>query len=101
LHQFNAGNFDAAANGFALWCHAAGKILPGLVTRRGKEMALFKAAPQPQANTEAAPVPTHVDITQTQKPPEAKPAPQQTGLAGLFALIIKIISILFARKATK
>ena len=68
LHQFNAGNNDAAANGFALWCHAAGKVLPGLVARRGKELALFKTPsvlpPAPAPATQPQPPATGVQPTE-------------------------------------
>lgn len=41
LKCVNAGKFDEAALEFAKWNKAAGKVLPGLVKRRGKEAALF------------------------------------------------------------
>ena len=37
----NAGRFADAADAFALWNRAGGKILPGLVKRRAAEAALF------------------------------------------------------------
>lgn len=41
LAHFNAGDFQAAADDFQNWVTAYGKVLPGLVTRRAKERALF------------------------------------------------------------
>lgn len=37
-----AGKFAEAAAQFELWCHAGGKILSGLVTRRQRERELFE-----------------------------------------------------------
>lgn len=41
LRKVNAGDFAAAAEQFALWVHAGGKIVAGLVRRRRAEAALF------------------------------------------------------------
>jgi len=41
LRELNAGDTAGAAEQFSRWVHAAGKVLPGLVTRRGAERALF------------------------------------------------------------
>ena len=41
LKFHKAGNYSAAANAFLLWNKAGGKILPGLVTRRNAERALY------------------------------------------------------------
>jgi lysozyme len=38
----NAKQFDKAAEAFALWNKAGGKVLPGLVRRRAAEAALFQ-----------------------------------------------------------
>ena len=40
IKDHNTGNFQAAADQFPLWCHASGKVLPGLVTRRAADRAL-------------------------------------------------------------
>lgn len=42
LKLLNAGNYDGAAEQFGEWIHADGEVLPGLVTRRAIERALFK-----------------------------------------------------------
>lgn len=41
LRLLNAGNFSAAAAQFSRWVYQRGQILPGLVTRRNQEAALF------------------------------------------------------------
>lgn len=43
LKCVNNSNFDQAAEEFLKWNKAAGKVLPGLVTRRQAESDLFKA----------------------------------------------------------
>ena len=41
-HKLNAGDYTAAAAEFPKWCHAGSEVLPGLVTRRARERALFE-----------------------------------------------------------
>lgn len=41
LKKLNAGFYDAAAREFLKWTKASGKVLGGLVKRRGAEMSLF------------------------------------------------------------
>lgn len=41
LKKLNAGDYDGAANEFAKWNQAGGKVLPGLVKRRELERQLF------------------------------------------------------------
>lgn len=41
LKKLNAKDYAGAANEFLKWTKAAGKVLPGLVTRRQEERALF------------------------------------------------------------
>jgi lysozyme len=41
LRMLNAGNYAGAAGQFPKWTKAAGKAMPGLVTRRRGEQALF------------------------------------------------------------
>jgi GH24 family phage-related lysozyme (muramidase) len=41
LHK--AGDYAGAANQFALWNKAAGKVLPGLTRRRAAEAALYRS----------------------------------------------------------
>ena len=38
----NAGNFEGAASAFSLWSKAGSKVLPGLVSRRAAEAALYR-----------------------------------------------------------
>jgi GH24 family phage-related lysozyme (muramidase) len=49
LSELNSKDYKSAANEFLKWTRGSGKILPGLVTRRETERALFlKPVPQPQ-----------------------------------------------------
>lgn len=41
LKKLNAGDFSGASKEFEKWVHGGGKVLPGLVTRRKAEKALF------------------------------------------------------------
>jgi GH24 family phage-related lysozyme (muramidase) len=41
LKKLNAGDVVGASNEFEKWVHGGGKVLPGLVTRRKAEKALF------------------------------------------------------------
>jgi lysozyme len=42
LRKLNAGDVAGAAAEFPKWCHAGNAVLPGLVTRRARERALFE-----------------------------------------------------------
>jgi lysozyme len=44
LREHLAGNFGAAAEAFAMWDRAAGRVMPGLVARRKAEAALYGSA---------------------------------------------------------
>jgi lysozyme len=44
LRELNAGNTAGAAAQFLVWVYAKGVELPGLVTRRQAEAALFQTA---------------------------------------------------------
>lgn len=44
LRKLNAGDYAGAAGQFAAWNKQAGRVLPGLVIRRGKEATLFNTA---------------------------------------------------------
>lgn len=43
LRLLNAGDYEGAAQQFGRWNKAAGRVLPGLTTRRADEAALFMA----------------------------------------------------------
>ena len=65
LRRLNSGDYAGAARGFSAWNKGGGRVLPGLVSRRAREAALFmEAAAQP----ETPEMPQRVDA-----PPE-KPA---------------------------
>ena len=42
LRLVNGGAFALAGEQFPKWCHAGGQVLPGLVTRRAAERALWE-----------------------------------------------------------
>jgi lysozyme len=42
LRKLNAGDYAGAAAEFPKWCHAGRAVLPGLVTRRARERAMFE-----------------------------------------------------------
>lgn len=44
LRKLNSGDYCAAAYEFPKWKYAGGRVLPGLVTRRAAEQALFMEA---------------------------------------------------------
>ena len=41
MKKLNAGDYAGAQNEFGRWVHGGGKRLPGLVTRRREEAAMF------------------------------------------------------------
>lgn len=47
LKVLNAGNYVGAAARFGVWVYGSGVKLPGLITRREAEVALFLAAWKP------------------------------------------------------
>lgn len=51
LRYINQREFDSAALQFGLWVHAGGKVVPGLVRRRGAEAALFSGHGFPAGET--------------------------------------------------
>lgn len=51
LRLLNSGDLSGAAAQFPRWNKADGKTLPGLVTRRAAEQALFNAAESSQPST--------------------------------------------------
>jgi lysozyme len=65
----NQGRMADAADAFALWNRAAGKILPGLVKRRAEEAALFSTD---VASASPAPAPA-VEEKQPVEMPQGKP----------------------------
>ena len=61
LKKVNAGDFDGAAREFGKWTRGGGRVLPGLVRRRAKEMELFltpvDAEPEPTMPQRVEPEP--------------------------------------------
>jgi lysozyme len=76
LRLLNAGQFDAAAGQFGLWINGASGPLPGLITRRAEEKALFLT---PVVTVEAvAPAPAALpDAPVLKTVPDVVPPPQQ------------------------
>jgi lysozyme len=96
VRYFNEGNKPKAARSFALWCKDNGKVIPGLVRRREREMALFKKpveepkpapAPEPVVIA-AAPAIEEIAEVEVVEPVVIPPAPQPKRL-GLWAWVKK------------
>ena len=81
MRKVNAGDFDGAGQEFARWSRAAGKVLPGLVARRGRESALFL---EPMATPVEPMMPQKAEVA-----PATRPLPKSGtvwgGLAGIGA----------------
>lgn len=69
LKRVNAGAFEDAGREFARWSKAAGKVLPGLVARRGREAALFLEPPHVAAEPT---MPQKVDVPNDEPRPLVK-----------------------------
>lgn len=54
LRKLNAGDFAGAADQFLVWVYAGDQVLPGLVTRRKAERAMFLAADDAAQGTSAS-----------------------------------------------
>jgi lysozyme len=71
LRKLNARDYRGAADQFAVWNKAAGKVMAGLTKRRADERALFLKVPvaaPPAPSLEAPPEPTRNDGTYTTPP---------------------------------
>jgi len=53
LRKLNAGDFAGAAEQFMVWVRAGNEVLPGLVTRRKAERAMFLALEEATQETSA------------------------------------------------
>lgn len=61
--RVNSGDFRDVPRQFRRWTQASGKVLPGLVTRREREIALFTGTPEGQERAGAVPRPSElIDI---------------------------------------
>jgi len=69
LRFINKKQFDNAADAFALWNKAGGKVLPGLTVRRAEEAALFREDDVSEAGDSLARIPDA---------PEGKPMVKST-----------------------
>lgn len=92
LRLLNAGEYSKAAGEFSRWDHAAGKVMPGLITRRAAEMKLFLTP------AIADPFPAPIPATPAKPVPPPIPAPQPKGLfpmnLSLLTLIISHLNLL-------
>ena len=75
-----AGDFAGAAAQFGKWTHAAGKVLPGLITRRAAEAAMYATPDAPAAKPATTPAtPAAAPVPPATPPvapaPSAAPAP--------------------------
>src|SRR5574340_1314077 len=87
LRMLNAGDFTGAAAQFPRWNKGAGKVMPGLVKRRGEERALFLTGtnvnPEPIPQEEpVAPVLLAAIPSLIQALPEFAKIFQHRGVAG-------------------
>lgn len=98
LKKLNARDYRGAAEQFALWNKAAGKVMPGLVRRRAEERALFlrpvavgvAAVPEPiPAGGVVYPPAPEPDLVLPPLPEAQKRVGWAGMLAGLFAAIFK------------
>lgn len=87
LKKVNAKDFKGAAQEFAKWNKAGGKVLNGLTRRRAAEAALFAS----QEVTQPIPVVPSVVVPETPKP-SVKPS------TGFLEGIIKILIAIFGGK---
>jgi lysozyme len=62
LRKLNNGDYQGAADQFGAWTHAGGRVLPGLVTRRNAEAAMFRRKPPKPADPLTKPARYHVDL---------------------------------------
>lgn len=83
LKKLNAGDYRGAADQFAVWNKAAGKVMSGLTRRRAEERALFLKP----AATGAAPVDAPKAPVAIEPPPAAAP--------GLWASIFSALASLW------
>lgn len=66
LRRFNGGDANGAAQAFGMWTKGGGRVLPGLVTRRAREAALFRT------QAEAADEPDMPQAVEENKPTNAE-----------------------------
>ncbi len=97
LRKFNEGDKTGAANAILLWNKAGGKVLAGLVRRRGAERALFLRPVQPSQeppfrNNPPQEAPAAV-------PPPIPAPPQASRPTGLFGALAGIFAALFRKGA--
>jgi len=65
LRRLNGKDYEGSAREFDRWIHGAGKVLPGLVTRRNREEALFRRDGVPGDDVE---IPWTGSVTSVENP---------------------------------
>jgi len=87
LRRLNAGDYAGAANAFAMWNKSQGVVVPGLVSRRAKEAALFLTPPRTEAADEPAQLvmPQKIDQPTGAAPPATTEATVGVGGIGTIA----------------
>ena len=88
LKRLNSGDRTGAAAAFALWNKGGGKVLPGLVSRRSREAALFL---KPAAAPDAPWMPQRVDASK--EPLSRKVVATATAAAGTGATYVSTAGI--------
>ena len=84
LRRLNKGDMAGAAQAFHLWNKGGGRVLPGLVSRRAREAALFL---KPDTKPEEPIMPQAVAASAE----PAKPATVATGAAGAAVVATQVI----------
>lgn len=88
LKRLNSGDRTGAAAAFALWNKGGGRVLPGLVSRRSREAALFL---KPAAAPDAPWMPQRVDASK--EPLSRKVVATATAAAGTGATYVSTAGI--------
>lgn len=87
LKKLNQGDYLGAADEFLKWRKGGGKVLPGLVTRRAKERAMFLEGTEIQETEDE--FESNIEADAPEKPSVASSKPIQslaaTGVAGTLA----------------
>jgi lysozyme len=74
LRKLNQGDYEGAAQEFAVWINANGRPLQGLINRRNDEKALFRRDGFPPAITGTAPT-ENLDVAESPYQPAPLPLP--------------------------
>lgn len=95
VRHFNNGDVEKAANSFAAWNKAAGKVMPGLTRRRAEERALFLKPARPRVAA-PAPKPAVPNDEPILRAPAEPAAPEKAPSHGIGRAVILGIGAVFA-----